>query len=113
MNNIMMATELAAFQEALQELQEELDYIRRLVMNADAKARKLYQGVDMVIRELVQPPLLPLFLSHISNNLQDTPSPEAPVTPTCPFVPWGENDDATDFEDDGNTSSDEKRAVES
>ncbi|SPJ78478.1 uncharacterized protein FTOL_06867 [Fusarium torulosum] len=88
-----MATELAAFQEALQELQEDLDYIRRLVMNADAKARKLYQGVDMVIREL------------------DTPSPEAPVTPTCPFVPWGENDDATDFEDDGNTSSDEKRAT--
>ncbi|KAF4448275.1 Cyclin-like F-box [Fusarium austroafricanum] len=78
--------ELAALAQSLQDLQEELNYIRLLVATAFVRARKLNTRVNMLLDDLKD---------------AEACSPEAPVTPTYPSVPW--KDYTTDFEDDMDT----------
>ncbi|KAF4340644.1 hypothetical protein FBEOM_5428 [Fusarium beomiforme] len=83
MTNIDIQTELAALQLQLQDLSDDLNVIRLDIANASARARSLYQGVEKI-------------LDHL--EAEEMHSPDAPVTPTCRSLPWG--DSSTDFEDD-------------
>ncbi|KAF9763302.1 hypothetical protein IL306_003172 [Fusarium sp. DS 682] len=83
MTDIDIQTELAALQLQLQDLSDDLNVIRLDIANASARARRLYKGVEKILHDL---------------EAAEMHSPDAPVTPTCPCLPWG--DYSTDFEDD-------------
>ncbi|EXM35589.1 hypothetical protein RAB80_004230 [Fusarium oxysporum f. sp. vasinfectum] len=77
-----MSEELAVLQEQLLELHNSLLTIRFEIAKASAKARGLLQGVADILKHL---------------DADELHSPDAPVTPTCPSLPW--RDYATDFKD--------------
>ncbi|KAG7003256.1 hypothetical protein FOFC_19807 [Fusarium oxysporum] len=94
-----MSEELAVLQEALLELHNSLLTIRFEIAKASAKARGLLQGVADILKHLVRytPRGQSLILTIRSQDTDELHSPDAPVTPTCPSLPW--RDYSTDFKD--------------
>ncbi|KAF5262742.1 hypothetical protein FOXG_21637 [Fusarium oxysporum f. sp. lycopersici 4287] len=80
--NENMSEELAVLQDGLLELHNSLLTIRFEIAKASAKARGLLQGVADILKHL---------------DTDELHSPDAPVTPTCPSLPW--RDYSTDFKD--------------
>ncbi|CVL09383.1 uncharacterized protein FMAN_15536 [Fusarium mangiferae] len=68
-----MSEELAVLQEELLQLHNSLIAIRFEIAKASAKARGLLQGVADILKHL---------------DADELHSPDAPVTPTCPSLPW-------------------------
>ncbi|KAF5236029.1 hypothetical protein FANTH_11433 [Fusarium anthophilum] len=85
-----MSEELAVLQEELLQLHNSLIAIRFEIAKASAKARGLLQGVADILKHLVrytirsQSPVLTIR----SQDTDELHSPDAPVTPTCPSLPW-------------------------
>ncbi|KAG7428579.1 hypothetical protein Forpi1262_v011145 [Fusarium oxysporum f. sp. raphani] len=77
-----MSEELAVLQDGLLELHNSLLTIRFEIAKASAKARGLLQCVADILKRL---------------DTDELYSPDAPVTPTCPSLPW--RDYSTDFKD--------------
>ncbi|QGI87176.1 unnamed protein product [Fusarium fujikuroi] len=106
-----MSEELAVLQEELLQLHNSLIAIRFEIAKASAKARGLLQGVADILKHLVryttrsQSPVLTIR----SQDADELHSPDAPVTPTCPSLPW--KDYSAEFK--GNADAQEMDTIDS
>ncbi|KAF5725120.1 hypothetical protein FMUND_214 [Fusarium mundagurra] len=86
-----MSEELAVLQDELLQLHNSLIAIRFEIAKASAKARGLLQGVADILKHL---------------DADELHSPDAPVTPTCPSLPW--KDYSTEFNGKQEVQSNDK-----